>query len=302
MKKLTCLFTIALACSSVLAQSSKPDWSATIKVIDETSQPVTGADVEMSYYVQPPPGEHEAGGNVHGLTDINGVVRLSHSNTGSIGLGFQATKAGYYATTKGHEFVQFKDSDSAKWNPNETLMIKRVGTPIAMYAKSVNLGMPVFDKPAGFDLMAGDWVAPYGKGASTDIIFTGHFDKHADGKSDYTLTVSFPNRGDGIQEFSIDRNLGNSGLQSSHEASADGYQPKFVQTENRGLNRNYYFRVRTVLDENGNVKSALYGKTYGDFMQFKYYLNPTPNDRNIEFDPKHNLLGGLKSFEGVSAP
>jgi hypothetical protein len=45
----------------------------------------------------------------------------------------------------------------------------------------------------------------------------------------------------------------------------------------------------------------LYWKIYGDFMQFRYYLNPTPNDRTVEFDPKQNLLGGLKSFERVNA-
>jgi hypothetical protein len=33
-----------------------------------------------------------------------------------------------------------------------------------------------------------------------------------------------------------------------------------------------------------------------------YYYNSTPNDRNIEFDPKQNLLGGLQSFERVTAP
>ena len=71
---------------------------------------------------------------------------------------------------------------------------------------------------------------------------------------------------------------------------------------NRDENRNYFFRVRTVLDEEGNVKSALYGKIYGDFMQFRYYLNPTLNDRNVEFDPEHNLLEGLKSTEKVMEP
>jgi len=62
--------------------------------------------------------------------------------------------------------------------------------------------------------------------------------------------------------------------------------------------------VRTVLDSNGNAKSALYGKIYGDtmMMNFHYYLNPTPNDRNVEFDPKQNLLKNLKPDEGVSAP
>ena len=37
-------------------------------------------------------------------------------------------------------------------------------------------------------------------------------------------------------------------------------------------------------------------------MEFKYYLNPTPNDRDVEFDPKHNLLTNLKFDEGVSQP
>jgi hypothetical protein len=67
-------------------------------------------------------------------------------------------------------------------------------------------------------------------------------------------------------------------------------------------NRNYFFRVRTMLDDKGNVKSALYGKIYGDFMQFSYYLNPTPNSRNVEFDPKQNLMKNLKPLEGVEAP
>ncbi len=60
--------------------------------------------------------------------------------------------------------------------------------------------------------------------------------------------------------------------------------------------------MRSALDQQGNVVSAHYGKIYGDFMQFTYYLNPTPNDRNIEYDPKQNLLGGIQSFEQVSQP
>jgi len=171
--------------------------------------------------------------------------------------------------------------------------------------------MPAFDTPVGFDLTAGDWVAPHGKGASADIFLNAHLEKRADYDSDYKLTVSFPNAGDGIQEFRVGPEDG-SALRSSQEAPADGYQPQWIQTRtvrpgqgysgNRDRNRNYYFRVRTVLDEQGNVKSALYGKIYGDFMQFRYYLNPTPNDRNVEFDPKRNLMQRLNSFEQVSAP
>jgi hypothetical protein len=48
--------------------------------------------------------------------------------------------------------------------------------------------------------------------------------------------------------------------------------------------------------------SVITNCVYAQAMRFKYYLNPTPNDRNIEFDPKQNLLKKLNEFEGVSEP
>ncbi|MGH7991175.1 MAG: hypothetical protein ACREDS_13420 [Limisphaerales bacterium] len=71
--------------------------------------------------------------------------------------------------------------------------------------------------------------------------------------------------------------------------------------------------MRTVLDENGRVKSAFYGKIYGDFtldpinskttlILFTYYLNPTPNDRNVESDPSRNLFGNLPAMQRVKDP
>ena len=63
----------------------------------------------------------------------------------------------------------------------------------------------------------------------------------------------------------------------------------------------YVFRIRSKFDEQGNLKEAYYGKVYGDFqlcgtwkdgcdgVLFLYYLNQTPNDRNLEWDTKNNL-------------
>ena len=63
----------------------------------------------------------------------------------------------------------------------------------------------------------------------------------------------------------------------------------------------YQFRIRTLYDEKGKLKEAYYGKIYGDFkiegdekkgligISFLYYLNPTPLDRNLEWDMKTNL-------------
>lgn len=315
MKTLACQLVVALALSCACAQTatqSEPEWRAFVRVLDEANQPVSGADVEMSFYVKPPPGQTQAGERIHGLTDTNGLVQLVHENTGSIGLGFRTTKPGYYPATKGHQFADYRQEEPAKWNPTITLLLKRIVNPIPMYAKRLNTHVPTLDKATAFDLSAGDWVAPYGKGVKSDINFTAHFDKRRGGESDFTLTVSFPNPGDGIQEFAISDAEKGSDLRSPHEAPAAGYQPQWMQTDNRkpgspietnrDPNRNYFFRVRTVLDEKGDVKSANYGKIYGDFMQFQYFLNPTPNDRNVEFDPKQNLLKGLESFENVSGP
>ena len=68
--------------------------------------------------------------------------------------------------------------------------------------------------------------------------------------------------------------------------------------------RNFAFRIRTRRDGNGKITSAYYGKIYGDINfkklfgvdteavaapSFLYYLNLTPNDRNLEWDMKTNL-------------
>ncbi len=37
-------------------------------------------------------------------------------------------------------------------------------------------------------------------------------------------------------------------------------------------------------------------------MRFSYYLNPTPNDRNLEFDPEQNLFKKLTILEEVWDP
>jgi hypothetical protein len=130
---------------------------------------------------------------------------------------------------------------------------------------------------------------------------------------DYTLTVSFSNKGDGIQTFESPY-LKTSAFKSPRMAPEDGYLAVWLQTRSRKPGRpvegnmdiegkrNYFFRVRTVYDEKGKIKSALYGKIYGDFMSFTYYLNPTPNDRNMEFDPKQNLFKNLESFEKPQDP
>jgi len=326
-KTLTTIISLTV-CGGSLAVAqvevpSAPQWQVTLRVTDESGSPVTNATAIAGYYIQPPPGQTEAGSRVTALTDTNGIAVLTAHSGPSIG--YSAEREGYYSASGTEYNFDFRNKTNGQWhpwNPTLTVALKKIVNPIPMYARWIRsepsvfkkTGQPpiVFKKSIGYDLMAGDWVAPYGQGANTDIIFTEDFNKQARSDYDYKLTVSFPKAGDGIQEFTVPDSEKNSGLRSPHEAPADGYQPQLVEetSEQPGQaskfgsdpNRNYFFRVRTVLDENGNVKSALYGKIDGDFMQFSYYLNPTPNSRNVEFDPKQNLLGGLESFEQVSTP
>jgi hypothetical protein len=308
MKKILYILLLTTAAAIHAQTNDAPVWKAVIKVVDDSGQPVNGAQVTVGYEI-PTVLQGKIPDKIIGLTDANGIFTASHQGK-TYGFSFLAEETGYY---RNDLIINFHHEPKTEdLNQNQTLVLKKIDKPISMYAKSLNMGMPVFDKPVGYDFEIGDWVGPYGKGINADILFTGHFDKPTDSESDYTLTVSFPKTGDGIQEFTIPDGEKGSVLHSKHEAPADGYQPKWVQTDNRAPgkpietnrdpNHNYYFRVQTKIDDRGNIVSAHYGKIYGDFMEFKYYLNPTPNDHNVEFNPKQNLITNLGEFEGVKAP
>lgn len=312
MKKLIYLTCIGLATCCAVAQTSSVEhkWTVTLKVIDDTGQSVAGANAGVGFFYGPRTEQKNNATSIDGLTDTNGLFVATHLAWGGL-LSFVAEKNGYYTVRQSQYDLGFK-YDPAKWNPTITLVLKRMIHPIPMYAKWVNTHVPVLDKPVGFDLMAGDWVAPNGKGKDTDILFNAHLDQRTENDFDYKLVVSFPNKGDGIQVFTVPENEKGSDLRSPQEAPEAGYEPQYIKTQSQkpgepakyGLNEklNLFFRVRTVLDEKGNVKSALYGKIYGDFMYFRYYLNPTPNSRGVEFDPSKNLLQKLGPGEGVNVP
>lgn len=288
-----------VGCANAQEEPARQQWHATIKVIDESGQPVAGASATMSWYVGGPE-ESTTFDKVEGLTNTNGICTVSHAANGSISLGFTAGMAGYYSATKAYELAQLDADDQAKWNPAVTLLLKKCIEPVAMHAKWIREEPPVAGQPIGYDLEAGDWVAPHGKGKATDMFFAVYHDRRAENDWDYKVMVTFPNEGDGIQSFSVSDLDRTSALRSPQAAPLDGYLPEWVKTQSRrpgqpstyGVDKelNFFFRVRTVLDEQGHVKSAHYGKVYGDFMDFVYYFNPVANSLSVEFDSKHNLL------------
>ena len=182
-----------------------------------------------------------------------------------------------------------------------------------MYAKRIDSDPPVNGRPVGYDLMVGDWVGPYGKGVNSDIFFTREYNRKSLQDYDCKLTVSFPKVDDGIQIYPTPfKTLEGCVLRSPNVAPTNGYLPEIVRSNishpgqplvfDYEENRVYLFRVRTKVDDNGNIVSAHYGKIYGDFMTFSYYFNPAPNSKNMEFNPKQNLMTNLKPLEEVNEP
>jgi hypothetical protein len=121
----------------------------------------------------------------------------------------------------------------------------------------------------------------------------------------HSVTYRFPNKGDGIilsaQFWPYCK------LTVPHKAPEEGYVEELTLKEvkdyhsNRADLSNYrdkmknnglFLRLRTQLDKDGNVVSAHYAKIVsprGAGNSFTAFYNPTPNDRNLEYDFKTNL-------------
>jgi len=289
----------------------------TIHVIGEDGLAIVNAKANIQFAVAMPGGGlgNEKVVNVEGLTDTNGICVLT-GNGDDAYVGAAVLKDGYYgASGYRMEFTNSLLGHWQPWNPTIEVVLQKKGVQVPMYSRQVDeIKVPVEDKPVGFDLEIGDWVAPYGKGETPDFLFK--YESKPEPKVpireippyDVTLTVSFSDDGDGIQSVFVPTRGGHSGLRLPRQAPADGYEPVLIKREykERGQkaysdyrdDQNYFFRVRTKKDAQGNIVSALYGKIDGDFnhaaaggkLAFTYYLNPKPNDPNMEFDPQRNLL------------
>jgi hypothetical protein len=312
MKNHIFLLLISIAANCVYAQT-KHEWRVTLRVVDDAGLPVTAANAGVGYYT------NRASASIEGLTDTNGVFIASHLSYGGE-LGFAVQKAGYYTTRE--TYILGFTYDPTKWNPYQTMILRKIGKPIPMYAQRARIEIPELDKPIGFDLMEGDWVSPYGHGIQSDFIFQAQrrFVNRQDFNSSFTLT--FHAADDGLSAITAPSEQGST-LRIPAIAPENNYVAELSEqlndTPSKGWEKsekkdqNYYFRVRTKNDDRGNIVSAHYGKIYGDFkidainsktllIFFQYYFNPTPNSRNVEFDPKENLFHQLSNRQAVNVP
>lgn len=297
-----------------------------VQVVDEQGQAIEGAQVGVGY-----PGRVSGQGvSFKKPTDEEG--RASFSGSSFLKLRVKVEKEGYYASHQEVKTFERVDTENVYSDQAVTIILRDVRNPIPMYAYEFDATLGGVSEARGFDLVKNDWVAPWGDGVVTDLIFkvTGYFEDYSD--NDSTLSLFFANEADGIQSFTPHAQ---SELQSPYTAPLDGYRPQMSWRKRKQVtpdpsgqslrkqvdviddtatSSDYLFRVRSVLNEEGEVVSALYGKVYGRFMfagaskegtfirGFQVYLNPSVNNRNIEYDPKQNLMKAVKPWKQPDSP
>jgi hypothetical protein len=260
-------------------------------------------------------------------TDATGHAVLRFKSLPTPSGGVVIGKTGYYGS--GFPNVIWKPVgkfEDGSWRTEIKAVLKPVKNPIPMYASFLQsrIRIPALDTTYGYDLMLASPLPPLGNGKFADFNFriVGIYTDRT--SHTLKLIVSFPNEHDGFVEFETPQRqsmtepqMDGSSYISGYEAPAHGYKNHLERISRRNPDdgqaltdndhhRNYYFRVRTSVDAKGNIVQANYGKMYGDFgfvggnhsvngnfASIKWigsYFNPTPNDRNVEFDPKKNLL------------
>jgi hypothetical protein len=316
------LITAGAATNVIVSHFELPAVKVTVRVVDENQQPVENANVWFAFKDRATFNDL----NIRGLTDANGLF-TGEGGCDAAGIGCGITKEGYYGG--GASIPRFIEHDNVlnhwkPWGETYTTMLRPIGKPVALYAKTVKLRIPTLNKPCGFDLEIGDWVAPYGKGMKPDFIFA--LQQEDRGMQDYDVLgeLTFKNPLDGLlevpkpvvaySEFKWERQAPENGYRAKFQLQNSWHKEKGI-TESfkfgNGIWEGYFFRIRTV-EQDGKIVSARYGKIRGGIevfpdnpnpkITFTYYFNPTPNDRNLEWDQKRNLFGGLTDMETPREP
>ena len=300
------LFTCMLCAASVCLAAEK---QATVRLcaLNEVGDPVPNLNVIVIFKGIP----WQKSVEVEVKTDAKGMAE-AHGWPGSefmSSVSIVANNIGYYSS---HVGVGAKPEDREF---DIKLLVRKIENPIPMFANTVELELPVQRKEIGFDFIKADWVRPYGKGHIADCTFIGT-KTYEDGDNYQTSVVmGFPGEKSGLLLDAVAKkqDFERSDFKTSRSAPTDGYEAAkeftAIKTSEKGYegsttDATYLFRSRVQLDEEGKIVSCHYGKMIdavnvatksgrpegNPIVRFTYYFNPTPMDRNLEFDPKQNLF------------
>ena len=312
--------TLATSCVHVLARSAR----VTVHICDEGGRAVTGANTRVLFSVDEGIGAAPNYRQKEGLSSADGTFVAAERCDSTVSVSVE--KGGYYRSEITRVSVNVSDG-SGGWvrtNPVIRMVLIPVEEPTPMYARKIQgLRIPVLGQALGFDFIAADWVQPHGSGTTSDALFTVDRNSPADVKNFRAkVRIEFPGEGNGVIRIVEQEIRSWSALRLPRSAPEVGYANSLALYHERqtgvGYSSNirrdlgYFMKLRTkrVGDE---LRDSLFGKIDGDFdidvvnsetadLYFTYYVNPTPNDRNLEFDPNRNLFKNLDWNEEVRAP
>jgi hypothetical protein len=283
------LFPFCLLLAFLFAGCSSPA-VVQVRVVDTDNRPVANAKVTvgesfnrlgdiLTLNVTASP---ESKTVATATTDAKGEYKSLHLLKGSFGI--SATKEGYYGSY---------ESDLKRGDLPLTITLRQKHNPIPMYAKGAWFNLPSREGDFGYDLFAGDLVAPYGVGTNADFIFRVSTTNYVSGSRQFSrlkMDVIFSNANDGIQILFIPDRLNSTsdyllpftapeaGYTNSLAAANGDTQSWFKTQQGRGVDQhspilwywkdsyrqwygsqlfdevNYFFKVRS--DSNGK---ACYG-------------------------------------------
>lgn len=307
-------------------------YKAIVRVVDETGAPVSGADMVVSFV-----GVRQGQSDVHqGKSDPDGVFTARGRSLLEVYM--EARKEGHYPA-RVYGLSPKRDLCEVIVLPQVLNPVPLYAWDTRMGRAAPSPRFPVQNEWLGFDFEAADWVHPHGEGQVADILFRFNNEfkgwkyseeelahsRHVNsqlsekefrdfyGKWDAELEISFPNEKDGI--FEDPQFWPYNRMKMPHIAPVDGYLATWGYKANTYSpptareDVGFFVRTRVKSDELGNIVSANYAKVVGDFhldargwIMFSYYFNPLPNDRNLEFDTKRNLLPPDLPGAGVHDP
>ena len=275
-----------------------------IVVLDDNMRPIDDAHVTVSY--------RDACLSGNGKTNQDGVF---HTGIKFPMIEFGSTsvkKEGYYPS------IWFWRPSGGECSPLgnfnvQTTVLSKVEHPIQLKFRKVRLlecanviwkeseggkwqAIRKFDDRVEYDFVVGDWMPPYGCGKMADAAF---YRSTGNEQGKMSVSVIFNGNGNGVIRSCVRHRTG----VLMKTAPTDGYESDYVSVgRTKDDQTGLYFKIR------GN----LYGKICRDFFidecrpneqleikpgrvtweiphgrwskktTFQYYLNTTPNDRNLE--------------------
>ncbi len=292
------------------------DAKIVLRCIDQDGLAVANARIQTGLS---PDGSPERSVRFDGYSDTNGCFSISGKSGGETT--WIVNKDGFYQTYETRYL--FKDPtvsvSSGRWQPygmTNTVVLKRIINPVPMFRqyKDHILPPPPTNQWVGFDFEANDWCMPNGRGKQTDfeaMLFFENPPQRFWNEFKYTLTLRFTNALDGVIQTRLDDS--GSLLRTAYTADTNAVYAKEIifsaeQSEGGERNRSYMsqkildeteylvFRVRSKVDDEGNLLKANYGKIRGPLFVarygfvFSYDFNPKANDPSLESDTSVNLL------------